>query len=363
MLKERNNTKLIYIEAMRIIACFFVIYNHSSAYHEFLNPGNMQSVRRFAYMLVSAVTKFSVPLFFMISGALLLKKSESIKEVLHKRLPKILIAILFVDSVIYGIICLAEMRSGNRHGISLEFFIRGMLNNDLPGTVSYWFLYLYAAFILVLPILQRIAHGLTGSEILILVGCLAVKRCLIPLLNLVLYMLHKNPIQLYLPIPLLDDTIIFPLIGYYLDQRLDVSKLKKTHVLEIIGSCILGAVLACVLTYYDKEANGSFSQNYIGAFNWLQAASVFILVKYFVEFRFNGHFEGKLGKFIVLCGSLTFGVYLFDPILKWFPMYSIFPIASVSPFREAVKWCLLSMIIGGMITWILKRIPILRKFI
>ena len=58
--------KKIYLELMRIIACFFVIVNHTMSYvfWDYVPGGKTWCVSVFIFFL----SKFSVPVFLMISG-------------------------------------------------------------------------------------------------------------------------------------------------------------------------------------------------------------------------------------------------------------------------------------------------------
>ena len=77
-MKIIKNNKILYLEIMRIIAIFFVIFNHTNkmGYLAFMNY-SYSDLRYWLYMFVSIFCKFSVPLFFMISGALYLEKEHS----------------------------------------------------------------------------------------------------------------------------------------------------------------------------------------------------------------------------------------------------------------------------------------------
>ena len=82
---EEGNGKRLYLEIMRIIATFFVIFNHTENKGYFLFASyDPQSVRFWLYMFLSIFCKYSVFLFFMISGCLLLNKDESIRYLWKK---------------------------------------------------------------------------------------------------------------------------------------------------------------------------------------------------------------------------------------------------------------------------------------
>ena len=59
-----------YLDVLRILACFLVIFNHRRGYTAYQNTTDMLSA--FYYMFYTMVTRINVPLFFMISGSLLL---------------------------------------------------------------------------------------------------------------------------------------------------------------------------------------------------------------------------------------------------------------------------------------------------
>lgn len=65
-----------YIDILRILACFMVVLNHfDPGFYAFHNK-QQGTVSYWLLLAFSVFCKFAVPLFFMISGALLLKKTN-----------------------------------------------------------------------------------------------------------------------------------------------------------------------------------------------------------------------------------------------------------------------------------------------
>lgn len=60
----------VYLEYLRIIACALVIYNHLSGWTLYIIT---DGIPQYIYMILSVITKINVPIFFMITGALLLR--------------------------------------------------------------------------------------------------------------------------------------------------------------------------------------------------------------------------------------------------------------------------------------------------
>ena len=74
--------KKYYLEAIRIAAILMVMYNHSAAFMSFSVQSGVEYAISF---FLSMICKGAVPLFFMVSGALLLGKTESGKDLFQKR--------------------------------------------------------------------------------------------------------------------------------------------------------------------------------------------------------------------------------------------------------------------------------------
>lgn len=78
--------RLAYIDALRIIAILLVVFNHLPGYTLYMSNTGPKA---WLYMFLTMVTRINVPLFLMVSGALLLGKRESISRVLRHRAARI----------------------------------------------------------------------------------------------------------------------------------------------------------------------------------------------------------------------------------------------------------------------------------
>ncbi len=81
-----NKNRKCYLQMMRIIACTLVIYNHTYSFYQF---GLTTGVKQLFFMVLTMITRINVPLFMMISGALLLGKSEDWSRVFKKRFTRV----------------------------------------------------------------------------------------------------------------------------------------------------------------------------------------------------------------------------------------------------------------------------------
>ena len=114
--------------------------------------------------LISSLATAAVPLFFMLSGALLLShpRTAELGTLFRRRLPKVLIPLLAWSGVV---IALAGVLSGPQ--AALDKLIP-LLNT--PVMVPYWFLYALVPIYLVSPLLKKMTDGLSEAHWNYLVG-------------------------------------------------------------------------------------------------------------------------------------------------------------------------------------------------
>lgn len=123
-------------------------------------------VSRFFYMILTMITKINVPIFFMITGTLLLGKEEDFKTVISKRISRFLLVILIFVGGLYVITYIQSAMAGEPLEKPLYNFIMGILNNNVCGI--YWYLYVYLGFLFMLPFMQRIVKNITRGDVCIL---------------------------------------------------------------------------------------------------------------------------------------------------------------------------------------------------
>ena len=70
-------------------------------------------------MCLTMITRVNVPLFFMISGALLLKKDENIILILKKRILRIALVLFLFEGIILTVYKLIAIKSGQEFGYTI----------------------------------------------------------------------------------------------------------------------------------------------------------------------------------------------------------------------------------------------------
>lgn len=210
-----NSERQVDIELMRILAAFFVIFNHTGNNGFFLfSLYNDHSLQFWLYLTVSIFCEFSVPLFFMITGALMLgRNQEPILRVWSHRVIKMMIILLVWSFFYYMVNVYNDKEIFNLKSFAKRFY-------DSNWNFSFWYLYAYIPLLMSLPVLQRFAKALSDKEYLYMIGLRLFFTALLPIAQYLLWHDRHN-LNTWFRISWLECNILFyPLIGYFLQFRI-----------------------------------------------------------------------------------------------------------------------------------------------
>lgn len=358
MINQANGRK-VYLEILRIVAVLLVIYNYLPACTLYMESSG---AKYFITLLLAVVTRVNVPTFLMISGALLLGREDDFVKVCRKRISRIVIVLVAFQSVLFLCRMLRTALAGDVFGEGPADLLRGILEGDLLEAGSYWYLYAYLGMLIMLPFLQRIAAKMQKTDIAVLILLHLVVYSVIPLINV--FGKCSISISKDLSVPFAVEKVMFyPLLGYYLDHRLDFQKWDRKSWCYLSGAVLMGILLTCLCVSYQGRTAGSYSGAHIDLFDYVLTMAMFVSVKYLTEIRHAKLLCGKKAAAIVSVGQLTFGIYLLDPCIKAL-LYEKFAIGmeTVLPtFFVSILWCGISFVLGGGVTWLLRKIPLVRR--
>lgn len=300
-----TKTRRIDIEVMRIAAAFFVIFNHTEEDGFFLFSvyGN-DTLQYWIYMFISVFCKFSVPLFFMISGALLLdRETTSYRRLWKTKVLKTGLVLAFISVLFY----LYDVYNGKSEK-GLDVFLLKLYSSGWDG--SLWYLYTYMAFLLSVPILQKIAKSLSNKEYMYVYLLALLFLAVIPTGQ---YLIWEGRYTLYSRFNLnwlTSNIFLYPLMGYFLRYRIGENwTKKKVGILWLVNILTIG--VSCYLTYRKSiitgELSESASQTFYNTFVLINSTAVFVACQYLLNHR---ELPGAIKNKVVSVGSATFGIYL-----------------------------------------------------
>lgn len=340
--------RLVYLEALRIIAILCVLYNHSgeSAYFYFTLSNELPV--QIVSICVSSFCKIGVPLFFMISGVLLLNKEESLKDLYLKRVLRYVIILFVFCSLYYIYECHLGLYS---------FDFMDMIHRITTGQifVSYWFLYAYIGFLVSLPLLRRMAKALSNSEFVYLLVMYIVA-------NGIFGVLARTFVgQLTITMPFATDLIIYPLLGYFIAYRLPAKESNRKMVFAAVGFAVLGILLNLGVTMYDHHIFLDWNEGGLLLFIVMPAIATFYIVKYFFD---HIRIHPVVEKILCFLGSGTFGMYVLEPHIKpFFGPYVQIALSFLSGIVLNLVYIIVIFLIGCTLCALLKKLPLIRKLL
>ena len=348
------------LELLRIIAAFFVIFNHTgyAGFMLFSNYGP-HSARFWLYLAVSVFCKLSVPVFLMITGALMLQRETvSLKALWRNKVFHMFVVFVFWSLFYYLV---AVKRGGLVFNIK-QFIV--VLYSD-TWNYPFWFLLLYMATMICLPLLQRIAKSLTNREYLYLFAVYAVFAMGIPFVQLFLFRGNYEMAMNYKPGWLMADGFIYPLVGYFLEHRAKKFWNKKRLCL-LLTAGLCGIACTGLMVWYRGRINTVYDEWDHKTFVFLIASAVFVAVQQL------GSRTGILERFrgpITSLGGCTFGIYLLHSYLLQEVHISgtvqrfILEHLPSMPLIAVLLYCAVIFLIGYAVTWILKNVPFVKNLL
>ncbi len=361
---EISKKRTVYFDLMRIIAIFLVLLNHTPAYTlYFFNTG----IKKWICLFATVTIRICIPLFFMISGALLLGKDEKWGTILKKRVSRFAVTIVLFE----GLYVLAKYLVSLSRGIEFHYsffdLLRGFFAGDIIGLESYWYMYAHLGILLSLPFLRAVAKNMKKSDFIALTLFHFIIWTLIPAVLLLLpdhniegTLIHKD-----FTIPLATvKSMYFPLAGFWLDRNVNVEKIRRKEIALICVIYISAVLVSSLFAILEQKYTGDITLYYVEMLAYVTAGCVFLLIKCLFKNRPIKK-SAHISRAVCAVGALSFSMYIFEPFCKLFFEETYFNY--VSPrfpmILNSVVWCFFCMIAGGTVGALLKKVPVVRSLL
>ena len=346
-----------YIDYLRVISMLAVVMIHicTTAMTDFNDGiGNYKGV---LFVSVTNLLHFAVPVFFMISGALLLnpKKEMTLGKLLKKYILKYACVIL----IFCWAFALIEIVF-DKHDIQLAYFLQSFLNMLQGKTWAHmWYMYALLGVMMILPILRWTAKMAEGRDIVYLVAIFGMFLSVLPFLNTIV------DFNIGIQFPIISVYIFHMLLGYWIDTGI-IHWSNKVSGIIIACSCVLLVVASYFHVIWDAGTGN------VGAYD--SPVMILFSVSLFMLFRNredsavaknDGHaVQSAMGRVIDLLSRCSFGVY----IIHMFWINLAYKFLKVNPFVPNVfvmivlLWIVM-VALSVVTVCIMKRVPIINKMI
>ena len=342
--------RIFYMDYVRAIAIIGVLVIHAAAPYATMYD-KVDFWMWESSIIYNSLVRWCVPLFLMVSGALLLgRKEESLKDFFTKRANRIIIPFL-VWSVFYF--------TWRHYYYDAEFSIAKMISQMLNNGTYYhlWYFSALIAIYLFVPVFNVFVNHASRTLIRYIV-----------ILWIIAYggfryfsYLVTNEAATFFP---LTEFIGMFLMGYYF-ARFDQT-LKARVAIYLVG--IVGGIYTIWQTNsfaFDQGAFSSYAFSYSSPGVIAMSIALFVFIKYVITHRSEKRADFETGKIIQLVSATSFGIYLIHPVIldllrPWFHEgldIRIHPAIGI-PLQTVIV-----LILSTLISWIIGKIPILRRTI
>ncbi len=365
MASESKNEKKIYIEALRVLATLFVLLNHV--------PANVlyqqhEGAARYALLAMMFLSRTCIPIFYMIAGSLLLDRDEPLGVLMKKRILRFVAVLFFAELGIYLANAAVSVLHHTPVQLSPGYFLSCFIAGKLPGAETYWYLYAYLSLLFMLPFLRPIRKILGKWEFLLLMIPHLVICGILPVYNRAAsaFGLMHLEFSADLDLPLaISRPAVCAVCGYFITKKIKAEDIKPRHILLLFAASAAGIAAGVWATLNYAEAHGEYLTSYYHCFDYLITIFLFILFRYLSEVRFPKLSAGRFAKVLCFFGPLCFGVYLLDPFLKMalYPAYTRLGGEYTGTLLFSLGWVFLSFFTCSLLTWVLKKIPGVKKLL
>lgn len=347
-----NRERVIYLDVIRVVACFLVIIVHVSANHLDVYPTT--SINFQASAVYNTLSISAPAIFFMISGALFLNpksKDIPVKKLWCKYIFRMVVSYVFW-SYLFTFIIWFPYCTWSFKTIKLylkEFFVRDPMYHM-------WFIPAIIAIYMILPLLKPTFADIRRCRYFLILFFII--QIVIPTLLRIEVPYHDTLKNLYSRIPFVMciGYLGYFVLGYYLSAE-DFSK-RFRYIIYAIS--ILGSVTAFVMNGCISVSRNT-TKLVLSDIYALNCALFAVAV--YMAFRYIPWKTGRFTTFVTKLSRLTFGIYLIHPLClnqlgEWCPFLDQLPAAFGIPLIAAIVFSICAVIV-----WFLSKIPFVNNFL
>ncbi|RZJ64306.1 MAG: hypothetical protein EOO50_16020 [Flavobacterium sp.] len=345
MNESATKESYFWAEQIRAVAILAVLTIHVSG-GLVLEYGKIRYDHWMTAHVYDSIVRFSVPLFLMISGALLFPKEYGIRDFMRKRFKKILWPFLFWG-LIYTLYNLIQ-KLNNGYQMSVKNIVMFIFRNfrDKPYD-HFWFLYLLIGLYLFYPILSSWARRATENQLLyFLIIWFAISLTTIGYLH---NLVPKIELRYF------SGFIGYPVLGFYL------SRIRWRNPVKIGLACfILGTLMTFCATLVEIRKSGNFSEIF---YNTTTPNVIIASMGIFLVLRYCEVHQRFIRRLLVEISTQSFGIY-FVHILILIMLSSLGMAGDfVHPAIGIPVIVLICMAVSYAIIKVLKLVPLLGRIV
>lgn len=335
-----------WVDIVKILACFFVIINHTLGYVFNFSGTNNYTV--LFYSIFFPICKMGVPLFIMITGFLLLQKNnENTYKKTFWRIFRIFVPLFSISLLLF-------IKEKGISNFSILEFLSVFLTN--PFLIYLWYLYMLIGLYLAIPFLSKMIKNFKDKDYVYFISIFLLFSSLLVFIKSVFdFNVSDYFTSAFIPI-----FLSLPVAGFYL-SKVVVSKTKLFAAVFVFFLSFLSFFLYMYLNFL-KYGEINFDLDSYNILLITMSLSFFYIIRYFGE---KLDFKYILKNILKELGLLTFGIYLFHYLIAY-RVYNLGIIQSIFEANYILGYGIMVITIfmlSGIVIFVCRKIPILKKFL
>ena len=356
-----SGKRIFYFDVLRSIAIICVIMCHvCRKFCEYAPAGTFRWLTSVVWIDIGVM---GVPIFLMISGALLLNRNYDLGDFMKRRFSRILIPFIFWAMLLP----LAKIVFLGYPATLKEYFILLFLN-------QYWFVWMLIGLYLILPIMNSFVreYNIKGLEYMLIIWFIMI------------IFLRDQPIDLLAQIvdkyslgwkEFFAGYIGFIPLGYYLSVKDFKLSDKTMYIIGLVVFLVFTAINFVYTCNASMETHNIMFMSYRRVVSTMQVIGLFIFMKYFSQycegnplgtiknkiydfFKENKYVSGLILS-VSVCSYGMFLVHYFWLYLLVYISENIFPIFSRNPVILPLV-LLVICALAWLTTLVLSKLPVLK---
>lgn len=348
--KQRQLWEIImrkaWLDYLRVIALLGVVTGHIAA--DFYRMyGEVSMADWWLSNMINASMRFVVPVYVMVSGALLLGRSWSMDEFYKKRAVRLIPPLLFWNLVYLGIYVYEGMDMR-----TLLWTLKALIMVNGYVAPHLWYLSMFVCLMLFVPFINKFILGEkpTARELGVFLG-LTFPFFLLNSIASISVNVYNMPMEWF---KIFTWYTVYFIAGYVIDNYSTKIRLKNS---VIVAAILVLIAIGAGLDYYSVSSLGIkkdyFIVNELGGLVFLLSMLVFLLAKNLSPFLVEN-------RVITAIAQASFGMYLIHEIFNSF-FYHALPDFSSHGLIYIPSVAILTFILSFVSIHFLRKIPLMRR--
>ncbi len=351
----QSNNRILWIDLLRLLMTWMVVSIHGKC----IEAPDIISRQWFEFHIIDSMSRCAVPLFFIISGALVLNGDCSVKKSLKRACYIIRLIILQFALCTFVSYLFFDGSAGDVFGLSYIYTKYGLYTFD--GGVFFWRLvgcYLMTPLVYEItrkPLIEKYYLGL-GFVFSMIIPIICDSKAIpqIPIVSRVIEQLNRTDIYITA------GAVYMFVLGHFLRNNVLLS--KRVAVFQFIGFLVFYFVIyLCSNYYFDrKPVFWNAEYGYQNPLTVIYATSFFLMFKSLFEniqfcdmvCRFIRYFAGIMVYVFIVHGMI---IHIFGPYIPH-SFWSISPILEIA--KDTTVYFLVSLVIAVILNMVINNIKV-----